>query len=165
MFKVNDYVVYNSTGVYKILDIRKENDIDNHEIDYYVLQPAFTKNMIVKTPVNNPKVIMRSVMSKEEVLALIASMPEKEAVWINDDRERAEIFKTALKTGESEKWVKLIKTIHLRKQEVSELGKKLLKTDENILIAAERNLNEEFAFALNISPDEVVPYILEQIPS
>lgn len=29
---------------------------------------------------------------------------------------------------------------------------------------AEKNLNEEFALALNISPDEVAAYILERIP-
>jgi hypothetical protein len=30
--------------------------------------------------------------------------------------------------------------------------------------AAEKQLNQEFAISLNISPEEVVPYIIEHIP-
>ena len=40
-----------------------------------------------------------------------------------------------------------------------------MKTDEEIMNTAEKNLYEEFAIALNISPEEVVSYIHERIPS
>jgi len=163
MFKVNDYVVYNTMGVYKIVDIRKDKDISNNEIEYYVLQSAYSNNLTIKTPVNNPKVMMRGVITKDDVLSLIAAMPEKETVWINNDRERNVIFKAALRTGKSQEWVKLIKTIYLKKQEKNYLGKKLAKIDEDIMKAAEKNLYEEFAVALNISPDEVVSYILDHV--
>ena len=164
MFKVNDYVVYGTTGVCQIIDIRKEKDIySNGEIEYYVLQPVFNNNMTVMTPVNNEKVLMREVMTKDEVLSLIAAMPEEETIWINDYRERCDKFKAALKTGECEEWVKLIKTLYLEKKEKTALGKKLMKSDEDIMRAAEKNLYEEFAIALNISPNEVVSYIHNHI--
>jgi CarD family transcriptional regulator len=159
MFKVNDYVVYNLTGVYQIVDITEEKDINDKETEYYVLQPAFNNNLTIKIPVHNPRVAMRPVMNKEDVLSLIASIPAREPVWIEDDRERNQKFKAALKTGKSQEWVKLIKSIHLKKKERNRLGKKLAKTDEDIMKAAEKNLYEEFALALNISPDEVVSYI------
>lgn len=165
MFKVNNYVMYNSAGVYKIIDIRKEKDINNNETEYYVLEPAFNNNLTIKTPVNNPKVLIRNVMSKDEVLDLIDSMPEKETLWINDNRERNKTFKAALRTLDSEKWAKLVKTINLEKQEKINHGKKIMKTDEAIMNAAEKNLHEEFAVALNISPEEVVSFIRERIPS
>lgn len=159
MFKVDDYVIYNSTGVYKIIDIVKDKNIDNNEIEYYVLQPAFNNNMTVKTPVNNPKVSMRTVISKDEVLSLIESMHETEAVWIEDKRERSADFKTALKSGDTEEWARLIKTLYLEQQEKSEQGKKLWKADEDILKSARKNLEDEFAVALNISPEEVPDFI------
>ncbi|MGI6050677.1 MAG: CarD family transcriptional regulator, partial [Acetivibrionales bacterium] len=37
MFKVNDYVIYSTMGVCKIVDIRKEKDINQNEVDHYVL--------------------------------------------------------------------------------------------------------------------------------
>lgn len=163
MFQLNDYVIYNALGVYKIVDIRKEDDIDGNETEYYVLQPAYGNNLTIKTPVNNPKISIRKVLSKEEVLSLIESMPDKETIWINDDRQRSVCFKAALKTGETEELVKLVKTLYQEKQEKSDIGKKLMKIDEDIMKAAEKNLYEEFAIALDISPDEVVSYIQEHV--
>lgn len=163
MFKVNDYVVYGSTGVCKIVDIRKDKDINGNEIDYYILQPVYSNNMTIKTPVNNDKVLMREIITKEDVSSLISTMPEKETVWINDYRQRNEVYKTALKTGKCEELIKIIKTLYQEKKQKSALGKKLMKSDEDIFKAAEKQLNEEFATVLNISPDEVLPYILEHI--
>jgi CarD family transcriptional regulator len=90
-------------------------------------------------------------------------MPEKETIWIDDSRERSEYFKAALKTRKSEEWVKLIRTLYLEKEARSAVGKTLMKIDEDIMNTAEKQLNEEFAIALNISPDEVIPYIIEHI--
>ncbi|MGE5416651.1 MAG: CarD family transcriptional regulator [Acidobacteriota bacterium] len=164
MFKVNDYVVYGSTGVCLITDIQQDEFAGNEGIEYYVLKPVYSENMTIKIPVNNVKVKMRKTMSKDEVLALIAKMPEQETLWLDDNRERSEYFKAALKTGKSEEWVKIIKTIYLEKTEKAAIGKKLSKTDEDVLKSAEKQLNEEFALALGISPDEVLPYILQHIP-
>ena len=43
------------------------------------------------------------------------------------------------------------------------VNKKLTTTDEGLLNTAEKHLNEEFAIALDISPDEVVSYIRKHI--
>ena len=163
MFKVNDYVMYNTMGVYKIVDIRKENDINGNETEYYILEPAYDSNLTIKTPVNNTKIFMRKILTRHEVLSLIESMPEQETVWINNDKQRNADFKAALKTGDSEKWVRLIKTLYMEKQEKTAAGKKLMKTDEEIMKAAEKNLFEEFATALNISPEEVFSYIHDHV--
>ena len=165
MFKVNDYVVYGLTGVCQIVDIQTDTLINDEENEFYVLKPVFSDNMTIKIPVNNYHAKMRKAISKDEVQALIASMPEQETVWIDDNRERTESFKGALRTGKSEEWVRIIKTIYLEKAERVAAGKKLSKADEDIFYAAEKQLYEEFAIALGITPDDVVPYIIEHIPS
>lgn len=124
MFKINDYIVYGSTGVCQIIDISKEKNLSSDEIQYYVLQPVYSNKMIIKIPVNNQKVLMRQIVTKDDVSSLIADMPEKEAIWINDDKERTENFKAALRTGKSEEWIKIIKTIYLEKEEKFVVGKK-----------------------------------------
>ncbi|MGE5453843.1 MAG: CarD family transcriptional regulator [Methylocystaceae bacterium] len=163
MFKVNDYVVYGSTGVCQITDISKNEYTSDNETEYYVLHPVFSNNMTIMIPVNNTKVVMRAIITKDAVASLLASIPEQETIWIDDERERVNNFKAALKTGESEEWFKIIKTLHLEKEAKSVIGKKLTKTDEDIMNTAEKQLYEEFALALNISPDEVSPYIHEHI--
>ncbi len=163
MFKVNDRVVYGLTGVCQITDIAKEKYLDQ-ETEYYVLRPLFDKRTIIKTPVQNMKVAMRKIISKEDVLSLIATMPDKEMSWISDNNLRTEQFKAALKTGKTEEWIKLIRTLYLKKQERVGMGKKLTKVDENIMKTAEKQLHEEFAVVLNISPEEVDRYISEHLP-
>lgn len=164
MFKVNDYVVYGSTGVCQIQNIRKGEYNDNYETDYYVLHPVYSDNMTIMIPVNNPNIVMRAISTKDDALSLIAMIPGMDTVWIDDDKQRVNIYKAALRTGKTEEWVKIIKTLYLEKEAKFSVGKKLKKTDEEILNTAEKNLNEELAIALNISLDEVVAYISEHIP-
>jgi len=165
VFKVNDYVVYGSTGVCQITAIVNDSYPNRDETEYYVLRPVYNNmnNMIIKTPVNNPKVLIRKVISKHDVSSLIAAMPELETIWIDDSRERSEHFKAILRTGKCEEWIKLIRTLYLEQEEKSVVGKKLTKTDEEIMKTAEKHLCEEFAIALNISPDEVISYILDHV--
>lgn len=163
MYKINDYVVYGLTGVCQITDIQKDS-IDDEEKEYYVLTPVFSENMTIKTPVDNVNAKMRKVITKKEALSLIAAMPDQETAWITDNRERSEAFKTALKTGKSEELVKLVKTIYLEKGEMATIGKKLSKSDEEVLKAAEKQLNEEIAIALEIPLDKVTEYIINHVP-
>ncbi len=160
MFKIGDYVVYNLTGVYRIVDIRTEKDIENRDTQYYILRPAFGGNLTVKIPTDCRKVYMRQVGSREDILELMAGIADTETAWIDDARERNHTFKSELNSGECRSWVKLVKTLYLQREEKSQLGKKLMKTDEEIMKAAEKNLSEEVAIALSISPDEVPAMIL-----
>ena len=164
MFKVNDYVVYGSTGVCQITDIKKDENISTDEAKYYVLHPVYNNNMTIKTPVNNPNPLMRPIITKDDILSLITIMPDIEPILIDNEKHKCDNFKVALRTGKNEEWVKIIKTLYLEKEAKSVVNKKLTKTSEGIMDNAEKQLNEEFAIALNISPDEVLSYILEHIP-
>lgn len=161
MFKVNDYILYGATGVCQITDIIKDK-YGSDESEYYVLHPVYGNNMTIKIPVKND-VLMRPVLTKDEVLSLIASMPEKETFWIDDQRERNNTFKSALKSQQDEELIKIIKALYQQKQAKAVVNKKLTKTDEALMNAAEKQLYEEFAIALNISPDEVLPFIHKYI--
>lgn len=163
MFKINDHIIYNNMGVYRIVDIRKEKDINNNETDFYILKPVYGNNLTIKTPVNCKKVFMRKIIKREDVLSLIESFHEQETIWIEDNKKRKEIFRATLKKGEPIGWANLIKTLYLEKREKTAAGKKLMKTDEDIMKAAEKNLYEEFAAALNITPEEVLPLIMNRV--
>lgn len=163
MFKVNDHIIYNTMGVCRVVDIRKEKDINDNETDFYILRPVYSNNLTIKTPVNNDKVFMRKILKRDDVLSLIESLSEQETNWIDDNKKRNEIFKATLKKGETKDWAKLVKTIYKEKEEKTAIGKKLMKIDEDIMKVAEKNLYEEFAAALNISPEEVLPYIREHV--
>ena len=159
MFKINDYIMYGSTGVCQVTDIRKSESGDDDTI-FYILQPVYTANMKIKTPVDNTKVTMRPVLTKEEVLALIATMPDQETCWIQDQKERTTTYKAALKSRNNEDLIKIVKTLYEEKHVAI---KKITKTDEDLMNTAEKQLYEEFAIALNIPITEVIPFIHEQL--
>lgn len=161
MFSVNDYVVHGTTGVCQIIAITKD-EYSGNETDYYVLRPVFNNIMTIKTPLNKTN-LMRPILTKNEALALIATMPDKEIISFNSDKDRATLFKNALRTGDNEDRIKIIKTLYLEKEAKSAINKKLNKSDDDIMKTAERLINEEFAIALGISPDEVVKFIIDYI--
>jgi CarD family transcriptional regulator len=165
VFKVNDYVIYGSTGVCKITDIQIDNcDISNNTEDYYILRRHYDDNITIKIPVKQESALLRPIMSKDDVLAMIAAMPEKEIILIEDERQRSITLRNALKTGSNEEKIRIIKTLHLERERKATSNKKLNRTDEQTINTAEKQLYEEFAVALNISPEDVLPYILEHIP-
>lgn len=161
MFSVNDYVVHGTTGVCQITAISKDEYCGN-DTEYYVLRPVFNNTMTIKTPLSNTN-SMRQVLSKEEVLTLIKSMPDKETLPFNSDKERTAQLKNALKSGNNEERIKIVKTLYFEKEAKSALNKKLNKADDDIMKTAERLINEEFAVALGIAPDEVVKFIIDHI--
>lgn len=163
MFKTNDYVVYGSTGVCQVVNIEKGQNDDNSEIEYYVLCPVYSDNITIRVPVNNTSILMRAICSKDDVYSLIKMMPEIETVWIDNDKQRTSDYKAAIKTGRTDEWIKIIKTLNLEREARTSSGRRLRKTDEDILNTAEKYLNEEFAVVLDLSPDEVPGYILAHI--
>ncbi|MGE5396838.1 MAG: CarD family transcriptional regulator [Chitinophagales bacterium] len=164
MFKVNDYVVYGLMGICQIADIRKDEYNLDDETEYYILHSIHDTDMTtIMVPVNNPNISIRLISTKDDVLSLIAAIPEMETVWTDDDKQRAKIYKAALKTGKPEEWIKIIKAIYLERKARSVAGRRLTKTDEDIFNVAEKHLYEEFAVALNIPPDEVLPCIHKRI--
>ncbi|SHI06760.1 transcriptional regulator, CarD family [Clostridium collagenovorans DSM 3089] len=159
MFEVNDYVMYGMTGVCKVIDIKKEKLMDDVLKEYYVLSPVYSKNTVIKIPVDNKKIPIRKVLSEGEVDLAINNMNDTECLWINDDKLRNEKFKAMLKSGECDNLMTLVKSIYSNKCDKQSNGKKIGKNDEEIMQTAEKLLNEEFATVLDISPESVKSYI------
>ncbi|MGL6108229.1 CarD family transcriptional regulator [Romboutsia sp.] len=163
MFKVNDHIMYGMVGVCKVVDIKKEKITNSIEKDYYVLAHIYSKNVTIKIPVDNKKIPMRKLVSKEEVTSMINNINNDENIWIDDEKIRSMEFKSILKNGKCEELMKLITSIYSNKEEKKTLGKKINRNDEGIVVAAEKLLNEELATILNICPEEVTLYIQSRI--
>lgn len=163
MFKVNDYIMYGRTGVCQVTEIRNGESMGNTGTDYYVLNPVFEKNSVIMTPVDNEKILMREVVSKQEILSMIDLISNEDTEWIDDDKIRNEKFKSSIKAGICEDWIRLIKAIHLQMEEKKSIGKKISQMDEGILKEVKKLLYEEFSLVLEIPTEEVENIIYKQI--
>ena len=115
------------------------------------------------TPVDNQKIVMRSVLSRDEAERLIYDMKDIETFWIQDEKRREELLKESLKTCDCREGVKIIKTLYLRKQSRLANGKKEIAVDERYLHVAEDSLYGELAIALNMPKSQVEQFVCERI--
>lgn len=164
MFEIGDYIVCGNNGICTVENI---STIDVSGVDpdrlYYILQPVYAKTSVVYIPVDNEKIIMRKVLTKEQVNELIDHIPEIETIREINDKIREERFKECMKHHACEDWIRVIKTLYLRRKERFEKGQKVTATDARYLKTAEDNLYCEFAMALGIEKNEVVKFIEERI--
>ena len=164
MYNINDTVMYASYGVCRITSIVKR-DFSGEDIEYYVLQPVSdSKNTFyVPTSFGTLRDKMRRVYSREEVEELINVMPDEKLIWIDNDSERKEAYRNIIESGDRIQLVKLIKTLYIKRETLSQNHKKLHSADERFLHDAENMLYDEFAYALNIPKDEVISYIKQRV--
>lgn len=162
MFCVGDTIMYGSTGVCEIEDIRREK-FDETERTYYVIKPLNHEDATIYCPVDSQKAHIRKLLTAEQIDALIRIMPGAEMEWIENDQLRKEKFDEILKRGDHEELVKLIKVLYFNREEKARTGKKFHIADEKAMKEAESILYGEFAHVLKIRPDQVVPFIMGQL--
>lgn len=164
VFEIGTYVLCGSHGVCQIEEITAM-DLSGmgEERIYYVLSQVYTCGSRLYIPVDNRKVLMRPLLSKAEAKALIRKIPEIEELWIPNEKEREQAYKTALQTCDCEEVVKIIKTLYLRKKLRLENGKKVTAVDMKYFRLAEEQLYGELAVVLSIERSKVENYIVECI--
>jgi CarD family transcriptional regulator len=165
MFKVNDVIIYGAQGVCKIIGTEEKNITGEKKI-YFVLQPVSDKNATIYAPVDNAVVLkkMRKLLTKDEIYKLIDTMPEENAVWVDNENERKELYKSILAKGDHMELIKMIKAIYAHKKKREAEGKRLHMSDERFFKDAEQILYNEFQYVLEFScKDELMNYILQRI--
>ena len=164
MYQCNETILYGTNGVCKITDITKKT-INGQLMEYYVLKPVYRDSSTIYVPVQNQTLTekMRPILSLQEVRSLIRSMPQEDLIWIDDENERKERYRDIITRGDRTELVRMIKTLYLHQQRQQSKGRRLHIADEHFFKEAESMLYDEFALVLNIQPDQVLPFILEQI--
>lgn len=163
MFEVGDYLIYGSVGVCRVDDIGPISIERNASKRlYYTLTPVYETGSRVFTPVDNEKVIIRSVISGAEAKDLMNAIPEVETLWVPFEKGREQIYKEAMKKCDCREWIRIIKTLYLRKQARIEEGKKAVNMDEKYLHIAEDALYGELAIPLQMKTEEVENLIKEK---
>ncbi len=164
MFEKGQLIMCGGHGVCRVVSIT-DNPVDRRDKvrKYYVLEPLFEKASTIYTPVDNDKVIMRRVMTKEEAEELTKRVTEIDTVWIQEEKNREQMYKEAIRTYDCRSLVQVIKTLYMRKQNRIQEGKKVLSSDEQYLRKAEELLYSEMSVALSIPREEVETYIKDVV--
>ena len=166
MFKINDVVVYGSQGVCEIMGI-DERKIDGVSRTYFVLKPKDDRGATCYIPTWNEKALakMRKVMTKQEVDALIDSMPSKSPNWIANEKDRKESYKNILASRDQSAIISMVQALFSHKKEREAEGKRLHMSDEHFMKDAEQILHSEWQYVLNVDKAGLMDYIYNRIES
>jgi len=165
MFQVNDVIVYGVQGVCRITGT-EEKSVSGKKKTYFVLKPVNDRGATLYAPVDNEIVLkkMRRLLTKEEIHKLIDSMQSEDAIWVENENERKELYKSILAKGDHLELFKMIKAIYAHKVAREEAAKRLHMSDERFFKDAEQILYNEFQYVLDLGGrDDLMAYIFDRI--
>lgn len=166
MYKIGDVLIYGMTGPCKVAEIAAKSLPGEQEKQlYYRLVPLYQPQCTIHTPVNNQKVAIRPVISKEEAERLIDLIPSIQAEPFHNkaNNELTQHYTAALKNHNCEDLVELTMSIYAKKQEVEGSKRKFGVVDERFLRQAEDLLFGELAVALDLDKGKVPAYIASKV--
>lgn len=164
MFGKGEYVVNGNKGVCVVEDI---TTLDISGVDkkreYYILKPLYMSGSTVYVPVDTADGSLRRVLSREEADRLIRGIPDIPLITIANDKLLEQEYRGCMRTNDCAEWIRIIKTIYLRKQKRQEAGRKVTAVDAKYYRLAEDNLYGELAVSLQIPRAEVEGYIAREM--
>ena len=165
-YKAGERVVYKNVGVCQVVSVEEQSMDGENEVLYYKLKPVADANSTYYVPVASGEEKLRYLLSKEEVLELIDTMPKLEdeaKIWSNNRRERREMYTQILKGDDLKAIVQLISGLYFRKQATEARKKKFSSMDESVMKSAEGRMLQEFSIVLEIPLEDIRTFIDERV--
>lgn len=164
MFSIGQHVICGNKGVCTVEDI---TTLDISGVDkakrYYILKPVYVTASTVYVPVDSPAPTMRNILTRDEAKALIRSIPQVPVLEIKNEKLLEQEYKMCMRSNCCMEWVRLMKTIYLRKQKRLAAGRKETAVDGRYFKMAEETLYGELAVALEMERSEICDYIARQL--
>lgn len=164
MFEIGDYVINANNGICKVEDkVHLDLPMSDKKKLYYLIVPIKEKSTKLYIPVDSDKQRIRKAMDKAQALEVIDEIPQIDAMWIPNDKQREQKYKEAIFSCEPKQLVGILKCMYQRNQQRNAEGKKNTTIDERYFKLAENNLYSELAFAMDKKKDEMRQIITERI--
>lgn len=161
MYQIGEFVVKLSSGVCQVVDIVHLDFVKDKKREYYQLMPISDKNAKLYVPVDNSEATMRRVMTYEEAIGLIESIPKIDATWLKNEKERKNCYKDAMQSNDPKQLIGIIKLIYHRNLSRQEQGKKTTAVDEQYFQLAEELLYSELELVMKKEKSEILSLIKE----
>ncbi len=164
MLAKGEYIVCGNKGVCMVEDITTVNmeGVDRGKL-FYLLRPVCAKTSTVYIAVDNKTPSIRKILTREEALSLIESLPTIGFLCITDDKNGEVVYKESIHKNDIVELIKIIKTSYLRRQERIRQGRKVVAVDDKYFKMACDYLFSELSVCLDMDRQEIESYILDKI--
>ena len=164
LFSIGDKIIYGSDGVYTVAEYTSSPIDKNDTRQFYVLRPVYGhESNIIITPATNERGKLRAVMSREEALAFIESMPGIEILVVEREKNRRDVYRRALEVTTAESMAQIIKTVSARREELAKVKKRPSESDNDYEKKAKHCLYGELSIALDIPLVEIERFIIDRL--
>ena len=155
-YDVGQYVMYRNNGVCRIEAIGKLGFLQNSDEDYYTLRPPFTTSDEHSYVPTKEEEYLRSVITRQEAYTYLDRLNQLEVSpsGIKKRQELVSYYHELLSAEGLNGRLRLLKELSLKEQTEQNRGKRLTTTDEQYKRKTEQLLSEEFAVALEESPEQ-----------
>ena len=154
MYSKGDYIIYGINGVCKVQDLMKSESSGDDKV-YYILQPLDQGGSKIFTPVDNQKVFMRPLISREEAVKLIEGIPQYDDMMLHERQDQEQEYKKILQEYDCTVYLRFIKALYLKSESREAKGKRITAIDERYLTLAKRILLSELSVVLDLTVDDV----------
>jgi len=161
MYQIGELVQYGTSGVCRIEDIVQDVPGLPKDAECYLLIPVSKKEEKIYTPVDNDKVKMRRILSREEAMELLEKVSEIKGPVILNEKQCEPVYREELYSIDCYRWLGLLKTLYARREARIAMGKKITTTDERYLKSVEERMKEELNLVIgeektSIALDKIV---------
>ena len=127
MYQAGDYIVYGTSGVCRVDEVKPSPFEDEADRQYYTLTPV-TGTETIYIPVDSP-VFMRPVISREQAETLVRDIPNIEVDHFTSHSMRlsSEHYQEVLQSHDCGDLVQLIKTVYAKSRRS---GRRLSQVDQ-----------------------------------
>lgn len=154
MFQVGEYILYGINGICRVADVGPSPYDKDDPRTFYLLIPVNNPmSSTIYTPVDNQRVPMRRLMTKDEIDALLAAIPEIDTITVPVEKQRREIYRSVIGELKPEGYVRVIKTVRRRRAELIAAHKHFPVTDLEYGRLAKHLLCSECAHVLGLSEE------------
>lgn len=163
-YQKGEHVCYGTSGVCLIEDVR-EMVVAKEKDTFYVLRPLRDRHSTFFIPVHNDTLTekMRAPVSREKIDAMLESVRTDNCSWIDDRKERMEVFRDILRQSDPLELLRLCSLLRRQKQTLADAGKRMAPSDESVLKQAENLTKNEFGFSMEMPVDDVEQYISNRL--
>lgn len=163
MYAVGTPVLYGGMGVCKVESIGAPSFQTDDKRSYYKLRSLFSSSgELIYIPVDGAAVL-RGLINHGEASGYLQMLPQLKPKLFQSRRpaEVAAHYQEVLVSCEPKNCLLLLKEIYLKERELLTRSKKLGQVDSKYLKVVERLVCEEFAVALDTTPDSMKSRLYE----
>lgn len=159
--KIGTIVMYNGQ-LCKVTEVSERSFFSGQSATlYYTLTPVDRENDSFYITAKQAAEKCRPLLSEGEIEIMRVHTQGKSIPWIEERHERSRRFMEILQEGNPEQLILLIRCLVEQKARLASIKKKLTSTDEKILCAAEKRIDEEFSYVLKLSHEELISYFTQ----